>query len=106
MAGDYSRNGFRKKDRVAAVLMQQGRVTLDSDHNTEALMLDRRLKNLAQDVWGKGWVPARTTPDAFRLTAIAGPDLAIGPGRLYAFGLAPEAFAEEAATLKSQPFLP
>ncbi len=106
MAGDYSRFGFRKQDRVAAVLMQQGRVTLDSDHNAQARMLDRRIRNLAQDVWGKSWVPARTTPDAFRLTAIAGPDLAIGPGRLYAFGLAPEAFAEEAATLKAQPFLP
>lgn len=106
MAGDYSRNGFHRKDRVSAVLMQQGRVTLDSDQNTEALAVDRRIRNLAQDVWGKSWVPARTTPDAFRLTPIAGPDLAIGAGRLYAFGLVAEVFPEEAATLKAQPFLP
>lgn len=105
MAGDYSKSGFGRKDRAAAVLMQQGRVTLDSDHNTEALVLDRRIRNLAQDVWGKSWVPARTTPDAFKLTPVAGDDLAIGPGRLYAFGLAPEVFADESLTLKNQPFL-
>ena len=106
MAGDYSRIGFRPKDRIAAVLMQQGRVTLDSDHNTQALMLDRRLRNLAEDAWGKSWVPGRTTPDAFRLTPVPGPDLAIGAGRLYAMGLVAEAFAGEAATLRTQPFLP
>ncbi len=106
MAGDYSRNGFRPKDRIAAVLMQQGRVTLDSDQNIQALMLDRRLRNLAEDAWGRSWVPGRTTPDAFRLTPVPGPDLAIGAGRLYAMGLVAEVFAGEAATLKAQPFLP
>ena len=106
MAGDYSRYGFVPARRVSAVLMQQGRVTLDSDQNEQATVVDRRIRNLARDVWGPAWVPALTTPDAFRLTAIAGPDLAIGVGRLYAHGLAPEVLPGESWTWKKQPFLP
>lgn len=106
MAGDYSKNGFVPTRRVSAVLMQQGRVTLDSDQNEQALVVDRRIGNLARDVWGPAWVPALTTPDAFKLTAIAGPDLAIGVGRLYAHGLAPEVLPGEAWTWRKQPFLP
>jgi len=106
MAGDYSKNRSSREHRVSTVLMQQGRVTLDSDQNEQAEVLDRRIRNLARDVWGRSWVPALTTPNAFELTAIAGPDLAIGTGRLYAYGLAPEIFPGETWTWQKQPFLP
>jgi hypothetical protein len=106
MAGDYSKIGFAPLRRVSTVLLQQGRVTLDSDTNEQGEVLDRRIGNLARDVWGRAWVPALTTPDAFRLTPVAGPDLAIGAGRLYAQGLAPEVFPGEAPTWQQQPFVP
>ena len=106
MAGDYSKNGFVRERRVSTVLMQQGRVTLDSDHNEQGQVLDRRIRNLARDVWGRAWVPGLISPNAFKLTAIAGPDLAIGAGRLYAQGLAPEIFPGESWTWQKQPFLP
>lgn len=106
MAGDYSRRSFAPRRRVSTVSMQQGRVQLDADWNEQGTVIDRRLRRLAADVWGRSWVSARTTPDAFRLTAIAGPDLAIGVGRLYADGLAPEVFPDEAPTWLKQPFLP
>jgi hypothetical protein len=106
MAGDYSKFSFRRRRRVSAVGMQQGRVQLDADWNEQGQVLDKRIRNLAWDVWGRSWVSALSTPTAFKLTAIAGPDLAIGPGRLYAYGLAPEVFPDETFTWQKQPFLP
>ena len=106
MAGDYSKFIFRRERRASSVAMQQARVQLDADWNEQGEITDHRLRHLAADVWGKAWVSARTTPDAFRLSAIAGPDLAIGVGRLYAHGLAPEVFPGETPTWRKQPFLP
>jgi hypothetical protein len=106
MAGDYSRFSFRRERRVSTVDMQQGRVQLDADWNEQAEIVDGRIRNLAHDTWGPSWVSKLTTPDAFKLTAIAGPDLAIGAGRLYAKGLAPEVFPGETPTWRKQPFLP
>ena len=42
MSGDYSRVRFDSKNDFAAVLMQQGRVQLDSDWNELGALLDRR----------------------------------------------------------------
>lgn len=99
MAGDYSRNGFKAERRVSTVRLQQGRVTLDSDVNEQADVVDSRLRALARDVGGDAWVARLTTPDAFRLTAIAGDaDLAIGAGRLYARGLVAELLEGESWT--------
>jgi hypothetical protein len=106
MPGDYSKFSFRRQRRVSAVGMQQGRVQLDADWNEQADVVHGRIRNLAQDVWGRSWVSALTTPDAFKLTPTAGPDLAIGAGRLYAHGLAPEIFPGENPTWRKQPFLP
>ncbi|MFZ1428393.1 MAG: DUF6519 domain-containing protein, partial [Geminicoccaceae bacterium] len=106
MAGDYSRFSFRPERRVAAVAMQQGRVQLDADWNEQGEVVDQRIRKLAKDVWGRAWISKRTTPDAFKLTPVAGPDVAIGTGRLYADGLAPEVLPGEAWTYLKQPFLP
>src|SRR3954453_2263042 len=98
MAGDYSRFSFRPRRRVSTVAMQQGRVQLDSDWNEQGRVVDGRIRALARDVWGPAWVSAPSTPHAFELTPIAGPDLAIGEGRLYAQGLAPEVLPGEQPT--------
>src|SRR4051812_30383999 len=106
MAGDYSRFSFRHNRRVAAVTMQQGRVQLDADWNEQASVVDRRICNLARDVWGPAWVSDPLNERAFALQPIAGRDLSIGAGRLYADGLAPEVFDDDAWTYLNQPFLP
>ena len=108
MAGDYSRFTFDPRNRYSSVLMQQGRVQLDADWNEQARLLDRRVRMLAQDTFGPEWVSKNTTPDAFHLTAMAGPplDFAIGVGRLYVRGLLAEVFEGETPTYLVQPFYP
>ncbi len=108
MPGDYTRFTFDPRNRYSSVLMQQGRVQLDSDWNEQARLIDRRVRVQAQDTFGFEWVPKHTTPDAFRLTAMAGPpvDFAIGVGRMYVRGLLAEVFEGEAPTYLVQPFHP
>jgi hypothetical protein len=88
MSGDYSRVRFDPKNDFAAVLMQQGRVQLDSDWNELAALLDRRWRAETVDVIGKGTVP-KETPDGFRIQIAAG-GLTIGRGRIYVDGLLAE----------------
>jgi hypothetical protein len=108
MAGDYTRFTFDPHNRYSSVLMQQGRVQLDSDWNEQARLIDRRVRVQAQDTFGFEWVPENTTPDAFRLTAMAGPpvDFALGVGRMYVRGLLAEIFEGETPTYLVQPFYP
>lgn len=54
MAGDYSKNGFVPARRASAVLMQQGRVTLDSDQNEQATVVDRRIPQPRPRYLGSG----------------------------------------------------
>ena len=49
MGGDYSRDDFNPKNNFSQVLMQQGRIQLDSDWNEQAKITDRRLRALALD---------------------------------------------------------
>ncbi len=88
MSGDYSRVRFKSKNDFSAVLMQQGRVQLDSDWNEFAALIDRRLRAETTDVIGRSTVP-KETPEGFRIQ-IAGSDLTIGPGRIYVDGLLAE----------------
>lgn len=108
MTGDYTRFSFDPRKRYSGVLMQQGRVQLDSDWNEEIDILRRRIGLLSLDNFGPVGVPYLTTPNAFLLGLIAGPpaNLSIQPGRLYIDGLLVEAFAEDAATYLNQPFYP
>ncbi len=88
MSGDYSRVRFDPKNDFGAVLMQQGRVQLDSDWNEWAALLDRRWRAETADIIGRGTVP-KETPEGFRIQIAAG-GLTIGRGRIYVDGLLAE----------------
>lgn len=88
MSGDYSRIRFDPRKHFANVLMQQGRVQLDSDWNEMAAVFDRRFRAQLADTLGRFVVPRRT-PDAFAVARV-GERLTIGPGRMYVDGLMPE----------------
>ena len=108
MSGDYSRFTFDPLKRFSGVLMQQGRVQLDSDWNEEIDILRRRIQTTTLDTLGPIGVPYIVSPDAFKIGWIAGPDpdLAISPGRLYVDGIQVESFDEDGATYNHQPFVP
>ena len=97
MSGDYSRLRFDPRVDFAGVLMQQGRVQLDSDWNEWVAVLDRRLRAESVDTFGVHPVPGVTgvavvspqTPDAFKIEA-AGGNITIGRGRMYVDGLLAE----------------
>jgi hypothetical protein len=95
MSGDYSRNRFDPRADFAAVLMQQGRVQLDSDWNELVDILDRRLRAQIVDLVSDGQhnpgvaVVPRETPDGFKVLA-GGGKLTIGRGRMYVDGLLAE----------------
>src|ERR1051325_5301955 len=88
MSGDYSRVRFDPKNDFGAVLMQQGRVQLDSDWNEWAALLDRRWRAETVDIIGRGTVP-KETAEGFRIQ-IATAGLTIGRGRIYVDGLLAE----------------
>lgn len=107
MSGDYTRFTHAPRKRFAGVLLQQGRVQLDSDWN-EANEIEReRVRLLGLDSGGSAWVAA-PTPDAFLVGAITGvpADFALGEGRLYVDGRLAQIFAGEGVTYLNQPFLP
>jgi len=88
MSFDCSRFSFHPWKDFFGVVMQQGRVQLDSDWNEWVAELARRLQSGTLDTVGRAVVP-RTTPDGFRILASAG-SLTIGPGRMYVDGLLAE----------------
>src|SRR5712691_10709343 len=85
MSGDYSRIGFDPVRDFCGVLMQQGRVQLDSDWNEWVAIVERRLRAGTLDTIGRAVVP-RETADGFRIQAVAGA-LRILPGRIYVDGI-------------------
>jgi len=97
MSGDYSRVRFDPRIDLSGVLMQQGRVQLDSDWNEWVAVLDRRLRAESVDTFGVHITPGITgvavvspqTPDAFKIEA-AGGNISIGCGRMYVDGLLAE----------------
>lgn len=88
MSFDCSRFSFHPWKDFFGVVMQQGRVQLDSDWNEWVAELARRLQAGTLDTVGRAVVP-RTTPNGFRIHATAG-ELTIGPGRIYVDGLLAE----------------
>jgi hypothetical protein len=100
MSIDFSRLNFDSRKNYAAVLMEQGRVLLDSDWYEAVAQLARRLQATAMDTFGpaepgRAVVPS-TTPAGFEITAGAG-DFTIGRGRVYVDGLLVENHAAPAA---------
>jgi hypothetical protein len=94
MGADLSRVRFDALRDHAGVVLQQGRLLLDSDWNELVAIFDRRLRADALDLGSEGPKPGiagvavvpRTTPDAFKITAAAGA-ITIGRGRMYVDGL-------------------
>ncbi len=91
MRGDFSRLTFDQRKRYTAVLMQQGRVQLDSDWNEQAAILEHLERTRFVDVVGEVAVPGGT---GFEVHTDANGAPALSPGRLYAGGLVCELDAE------------
>jgi hypothetical protein len=103
MPGDYSRTTFKQENHYSGVLEQQGRVTLDADHNEQVDIQHHRDETEAIDVIGQSGVPKKN--DGFKIDiAPGGGDLTISAGRYYVEGLLCE--LEQNATYSSQPYLP
>jgi hypothetical protein len=92
MSFDNSRFPFNPRNDFSGVVMQQGRVQLDSDWNEWLAELSRRMQAGTLDTFGRAVYPA-TTPYAFLITASSSGGantLTIGPGRMYVDGLLAE----------------
>ena len=91
MSFDTSRFTFNPRKNYSGVVMEQGRVQLDSDWNEWLAQLSRRTQAGTLDTFGAAASPA-TTPDAFEITiATDGSNaISIGPGRMYVDGLQAE----------------
>jgi hypothetical protein len=85
MSFDISRVTFDPWKDFSSVVMQQGRVQLDSDWNEWLAELTRRIRAGTLDCFGRAVYPS-TTPNAFLITPTAG-SCSIGVGRMYVDGL-------------------
>jgi hypothetical protein len=84
MKGDFSRWTFDPRRHYTAVLMQQGRVQLDSDWNEQAAMLEHLDRTRFGDVVGSSGVPRGVGFEVY-VGADGAPMLTAG--RIYAGGL-------------------
>jgi uncharacterized protein DUF6519/parallel beta helix pectate lyase-like protein len=97
MGADLSRIRSNPLLDFAAVELKQGGVLLDADFNEFSALVDRRFRAAASDILGRSTVSS-TTPDAFKITPVAG-GLEIDKGRLYVDGL----LAENHGAVSSDP---
>jgi hypothetical protein len=86
MKGDFSRLPFDQGKRYTSVLLQQGRVTLDSDWNEQAFIQERLERSRFQDIVGGSASPSQV---GFAVRD-DGRGLWLTAGRTYAGGLACE----------------
>ena len=90
MAFDLSRNTFNPLNDYLGVVMQQGRVHLDSDWNELLAEFTRRIQAGTLDIIGLSGVPS-TTPGAFQIGVWTDPGnnvhVSIGVGRMYVDGI-------------------
>ncbi|HEY3628993.1 MAG TPA: DUF6519 domain-containing protein [Terracidiphilus sp.] len=85
MPGDFSRTLFDPSKHFSGVLMQQGRVQLDSDWNEQLALAQHRIRTETIDVIGPCGAPKQG--DSFLIAQTPrGEDLLITPGRFYAGG--------------------
>lgn len=101
MKGDFSRRSFDEKKHFSRVLMQQGRVQLDSDWNEQVDIDLHYLRRLAQDLIGRHGTPANI--DGFKIINRKR-DYLIGSGHYYVDGILCE--NEEDVKATDQPHLP
>jgi hypothetical protein len=101
MKGDFSRFTFSPEKAYDAVLMQQGRVTIDADGNEQWAIADHRLRRTTADIVGPAGGPLDNA--GFKIS-VAGAVLKIGAGLYYVDGLR---CVNEAESLhNAQPNLP
>ena len=86
MSFDISRLTFNSWNDFSGVVMQQGRVQLDSDWNEWLGELARRIRAGTLDTLGRAVYPS-TTPGAFQILIPAANQVTIGVGRMYVDGL-------------------
>jgi hypothetical protein len=86
---DTSRYRFDPWKNYSGVVMEQGRVQLDSDWNEWLAQLNRRIQAGTLDTMGRAAYPS-TTPFAFKISFDSSGKLVIGPGRMYVDGLLAE----------------
>lgn len=101
MGGDYSKSNFDFSKNYTRVLMQQGRVNLDSDWNEHAEITDRRLRMKALDLMGPVSV-SQATPEGFKVV-FKEEQLYIHPGRIYLNGHLAENLQSE-CSYSEQPY--
>jgi Family of unknown function (DUF6519) len=101
---DLSRWIFRPDQHYSRAVVQQGRVSLDSDANAQASILLHYLRTLAADLIGEFGGPNGN--QGFLITgpdAQANPSLTIGLGRYYVEGLLCEADGKDPIDYFGQP---
>lgn len=109
MNGDFSRLTFDPRKHYNGVLMQQGRVQLDSDWNEQQAIHQNRAETLARDVIGPSGAPKNGGGFAIDLVrddsgnVTDDTNLTISPGRFYVEGVLCE--NEEKVALDDQPDL-
>ncbi len=88
MKADLSRQTFDPKKRYSGVLMQQGRVQLDSEWNEQQDIHQHRAQSGTEDVIGPRGTPIGQDGAAtgFEITATGG-TLSIGEGHIYVDGI-------------------
>src|SRR5258707_101566 len=92
MKADITRQTFNRLKHFSRVVMQQGRVQIDSDWNEQANIVNYGLRRLAADVFGPhGGPPNRLGFAIQQLDSAIVPDgkmdFAIGPGHYYVDGI-------------------
>lgn len=85
MKGDFTRDTFDPLKHFSRVLMQQGRVTLDADHNEQVAILLHYLRTLVRDIIGPYAGPVED--NGFTLSYDQNAGLKIGAGRYYVDGI-------------------
>ena len=87
MKGDFSRDTFDKAKHFSRILMQQGRVQLDSDWNEQSAILIHYLRTLATDIIGSYGGPKDNWGFEINNDSTVSDDFTIGEGRYYVDGI-------------------
>ena len=98
MKGDFTRFTWKPEKHYSGVLMQQGRVALDSDSNEQADIVSHLRETGVGDIVGLCGAPRRDGGfDIFVPPADLGDDLIISAGRIYVDGILCEVDGDEIA---------
>jgi hypothetical protein len=83
MYGDFTLNPFLYRDDVSRVLLQQGRVQLDSDFNEHTEAVLRAMRTSIRDIIG----PHAGYQNSFRISLFNGNEIRIDNGHYYVDGI-------------------